>query len=60
MLEQFRENCTRKISANLVPFSVKINFLTDQSAGNQRHESSLVGTSETTREAPFFIEWVKI
>lgn len=32
-----------------------------QSAGNQRHESSLVGTSETTRVAPYsksFCEWL--
>src|SRR5882762_10491952 len=38
----------------LVPRSSKIVILdTTQSAGNQRHKSSLVGTSETTRAAPY-------
>lgn len=43
------------------PDQVKISIIEAQSAGNQRHESSLVGTSETTRVAPYsksFCEWL--
>ena len=45
--------------------SSKIVYYINQSAGNQRHKSSLVGTSETIRIAPFpslwkesFCEWL--
>src|SRR4051812_35848606 len=43
------------------PRSSKNIVIKTQSAGNQRHESSLVGTSETTRVAPYsnsFCEWL--
>lgn len=41
---------TRNVSAILVPFSVKIYNITDQSAGNQRSFSTSMGSSETTRD----------
>lgn len=47
--------------AVLVPRSSQNIILEAQSAGNQRHKSSLVGTSETTRAAPYstsFCEWL--
>lgn len=40
--------CTRNVSAILVPFSVKINYIADQSAGNQ--QNNMLGSSETTRD----------
>lgn len=42
--------CTRNVSAILVPFSVKINSIVDQSAGNLRNFYSTKGSSETTRD----------
>ena len=42
--------CTRNVSAILVPFSVKINYIADQSAGNQQNTNNLLGSSETTRD----------
>lgn len=42
--------CTRNVSAILMPFSVKINYIADQSAGNQQNTNNMLGSSETTRD----------
>ena len=41
---------TRNVSAILVPFSVKIYNIVDQSAGNQQNFYTTMGSSETTRD----------
>jgi len=52
---------TMSISVLASHSSQNIIFNKTKSAGNQRHKSSLVGTSETTRAAPYdksFCEWL--
>lgn len=58
----FPAKITMNISGLLIGSRSSQNIMAEaQSAGNQRHESSLVGTSETTRVAPYsksFCEWL--
>ena len=53
--------CNRKSKGRSKSRSSQNVMIETQSAGNQRHKSSLVGTSETTRVTPYsksFCEWL--
>lgn len=47
---------TWNVSVSLIPFSVKNFNILDQSAGNQWHKRSLVGSSETIRDTSYLNE----